>query len=164
MSIIANGPQRFAGRKIGVLVTDGADAALLNALRKAAAAEGAQVELVAPQIGGVVTSDGELIPARQKIDGGPSVLFDAVAILASADGAAGLAADPAAKDFVTDAHHHCKLIAYHPDAEPLLDAAGVLTEVDEGYVALDSRAAPSTFLERCRELRYWDRAKVPATA
>jgi len=67
-------------------------------------------------------------------------------------------------DFVTDAHHHCKLIAYHPDAEPLLDAAGVLTEVDEGYVALDSRASPSTFLERCRELRHWDRAKVPATA
>ena len=78
-------------------------------------------------------------------------------ILASADGAAGLAADPAAKDFVTDAHHHCKLIAYHPDAAPLLDAAGVLAEVDEGYVALDGRSAPSTFLERCRKLRHWDR-------
>jgi len=164
LSIVANGPQRFAGRKIGVLVTDGVDAALLHGLRKAAAAEGALVELVAPQIGGVVTSDGELIPAHQKIDGGPSVLYDAIAILASADGAAALAADAAAKDFVTDAHHHCKFIAYHPEAGVLLDAAGVLTDIDEGYVALDSRSAPSTFLERCRELRHWDRAKVPATA
>ena len=111
-----------------------------------------------------MTSDGELIPAHQKIDGGPSVLYDAVAILASADGAAKLAADPAAKDFVTDAHHHCKLIAYHPDAAPLLDAAGVLGEVDEGYVALENRSAATTFVERCRKLRHWDRTKVLATA
>ena len=122
------------------------------------------VELVAPKIGGVVTSDGELIAAHQKIDGGPSVLYDAVAILVSADGAAKLAADPAAKDFVTDAHAHCKFIAYHPDAAPLLDAAGVLGEVDEGYVALENRSAATTFVERCRKLRHWDRAKVLATA
>jgi catalase len=164
LSIVANGPQRFTGRKIGVLVTDGVDAPLLKGLRKAAAAEGALVELVAPQIGGVVTSDGELIPAHQKIDGGPSVLYDAIAILSSADGAARLAADPAAKDFVTDAHHHCKFIAYHPDAAPLLDAAGLLAEVDEGYIALDSRSAPATFVERCRRLRHWDRTKVLASA
>jgi catalase len=164
LSIVANGPERFAGRKIGVLVTDGVDAALLTSLRKAAAAEGALVELVAPQIGGVVTSDGELIPAHQKVDGGPSVLYDAVAILASAEGAACLATDPAAKDFVTDAHHHCKLIAYHPDAAPLLEAAGVLNELDDGYLALETSSAPATFLERCRSLRQWDRTKVVVSA
>jgi catalase len=122
------------------------------------------IELVAPRIGGVVTSDGELIPAHQKVDGGPSVLYDAVAILASAEGAAGLATDPAAKDFVTDAHQHCKLIAYQPDAAPLLDAAGVLNELDDGYLALETSSAPSAFLERCRGLRQWDRTKVVVTA
>ena len=60
LSIVLNGPDSFAGRKIGALVTDGTDAALLAALREAATAEGALVELVAPQIGGVVTSDGQL--------------------------------------------------------------------------------------------------------
>ena len=84
LSIVANGPDSFAGRKIGALITDGTDAALLASLREAATAEGALVELVAPQIGGVVTSDGELVPAHQKIDGGPSVLYDAVVILATA--------------------------------------------------------------------------------
>ncbi len=54
LSILRNGPSSFAGRKLGVLVTDGSDAALLQALRKAATAEGAMVELVAPQVGGVV--------------------------------------------------------------------------------------------------------------
>ena len=52
------------------------------------------------------------------------MLYDAVAILASAEGAAALAADPAAKDFVTDAHAHGKFIAYDPAAVPLLEAAG----------------------------------------
>ena len=88
---MANGPETFAGRKFGVLVTDGTDAVLLEALRKAADAEGALVELIAPWIGGVSTSDGTLVPAHQHVAGGPSVLYDAVVILASAEGAAAAA-------------------------------------------------------------------------
>lgn len=157
LSIVENGPDSFAGRKFGVLVTDGTDGPLLKAFRKAASAEGALVELIAPQIGGIVIGDGELIPAHQKVEGGPSVLYDAVVILASADGAAVLAANPAAKDFVSDAHAHCKFIAYHPDAQALLDAAGVTAEMDEGYVALDRRQAIAGFIEQCRNVRLWSR-------
>jgi catalase len=157
LSIIANGPPSFAGRKIGVLMTDGTDAALLTALRKAATAEGALVELVAPHIGGAVLSNGTLLPAHQKIDGGPSVLYDAVAILASAEGAALLSADATTRDFITDAHAHCKFVAYAPSSLPLLAAAGVADELDEGYVALDKKASVATFLESCRQVRYWAR-------
>ena len=39
------------------------------------------------------------------------MLFDAVAVLVSEEGAALLARDAAAKDFVTDAFGHCKFIA-----------------------------------------------------
>ena len=50
LSILANGPDSFAGRKLGILVTDGADTAKL-----ASAAEEAKVnvELVAPAVGGI---------------------------------------------------------------------------------------------------------------
>ena len=157
LSIVRNGPDRFAGRKIGVLVSDGTDAALLGALRDAATAEGAMVELVAPQVGGVVTSDGELVPAHQKIDGGPSVLYDAVAVLVSAEGASLLADDATAKDFVSDAHAHSKFIGYVPAAQPLLDAAGVGGLIDDGWVSLDGAAAVDPFLERCRAVRFWER-------
>jgi catalase len=157
LSIVANGPASFEGRKIGVLVTDGTDAVLLGALRDAATAEGTLVELVAPKIGGAVLSDGTLLPAHQKIDGGPSVLYDAVAILASREGAALLANDATARDFVTDAHAHAKYIAYHPDAVPLLEAAGVWSLADEGYVELAGRGAVASFIERCRSLRLWTR-------
>jgi hypothetical protein len=61
------------------LVADGSDAALIAGLQAAAEQEGATVELVAPAIGGVETSDGKRIEADQQIDGGPSVLYDAVA-------------------------------------------------------------------------------------
>jgi catalase len=84
LSIIRNGPKDFKGRKVGALVTDGVDARLLTALREAVEAEGAMLELVAPMVGGVTATDGTLIPVQQKINGGPSVLYDAVAVLPSA--------------------------------------------------------------------------------
>ena len=40
LSIIENGPKRFEGRKLGILVSDGADAALLKALQTAMEKEG----------------------------------------------------------------------------------------------------------------------------
>ena len=81
LSIIQNGPQSFAGRKVGALVTDGVDAGILEALRNALKAEGAMLKLVAPEVGGVKDSAGAWHDADEKVEGGPSVLFDAVAIL-----------------------------------------------------------------------------------
>ena len=53
LSILANGPDSFAGRKLGILVTDGADAAKLAELTAAAEEAKVNVELVAPAVGGV---------------------------------------------------------------------------------------------------------------
>ncbi len=86
LSILKNPPASFTGRKIGVLVTEGTDAKLLAGIEAAAAAEGASVELIAPTVSGVTLSDGTMKPAHHKIDGGPSVLFDAVAVLPSDEG------------------------------------------------------------------------------
>ncbi|MBV8096150.1 MAG: catalase [Acetobacteraceae bacterium] len=156
LSIIRNGPKTFAGRKIGVLVTDGVDAGLLSALREAAQAEGTMVELVAPKVGGVTTSDGTRIPAQQKVNGGPSVLYDAVAVLPSQEGAALLAREATAKDFVSDAYAHAKFIAYVDAATPLFEKAGV-TEPNGGFVRLQSPRDARSFIEACRELRFWER-------
>ena len=84
LSIVEKGPQRFEGRKLGILVTDGADADLIKALKSALAKAGATFEIIAPQITGVKASDGSWVEADQMIDGGPSVLYDAVALLPAA--------------------------------------------------------------------------------
>ncbi|HEY3870424.1 MAG TPA: catalase [Actinocrinis sp.] len=162
LSIIERGPGSFAGRKIGVLITNGAGAEALAALRAAAAAEQATVEIVAPAVGGVDASDGTRVRAKQQIDGAPSVLYDAVVILASPGGARALGARPAARDFVTDAVAHCKFIGYTSGASVLFEAAGLPADpsgVDEGFVSLDDYP-PAEFIARCRQLRHWDRQRA----
>ena len=156
LSILANGPDSFAGRKIGILVTNGVEAAKLEEVKSAAEQAQVNVELVAPAVGGVETSDGNHTSADQKIDGGPSVIYDAVILLASKHGAPALAAQPAVRDFVADAYAHCKFIGYTGDASPLFEAAGLGDLSDDGFVSLDEHSAAG-FISRCAELRFWPR-------
>ncbi|TPN86542.1 catalase [Mesorhizobium sp. CU2] len=157
LSIINNGPDSFKGRKIGVLVSDGADAGLLKAIQKAAKAEGATVEIVAMRVGGAEAADGSWIEAKHMVDGGPSVLFDAVVLLVSEQGAELLAKDAAARDFVSDAFAHLKFIGFVEGAKPLLAIAGVAPDADEGLIGLTADRSARTFLETCRKLRVWAR-------
>jgi catalase len=162
LSILEQGPASFAGRKIGVLVTNGADAGLVAALRSAAADEKANLEIIAPTAGGADASDGSALPGKQ-LDGAPSVLFDAVAIIAAPEGARALAANPAARDFMSDAYAHCKFIGYTSGAAALLEAAGLPSDPapDDGFVSLDDHKA-ADFIARCRLLRFWDRQRATA--
>jgi catalase len=158
LSILANGPDSFAGRKIGVLATDGADAKLLAGLKSAAKKENVTVELVAPAVGGVEASDGKQIGADQQVDGGPSVLYDAVILLTSAKGVLKLVSSPAARDFVTDAYAHCKFIGYVSDAAPLFQATGMDKLIDDGFIEIANGTSDAAgFLTACRQLRYWAR-------
>src|SRR5262249_41760879 len=109
------------------------------------------------------TAAGDLLLADQKIGGGPSVLYDAVVLLPGEETVQQLTTDAAVRDFVADAYAHCKFIGHVPAAEPLLAAAGVQSAVDRGFVALDDEGAPA-FVERCRELRFWDRELLVTTA
>jgi catalase len=157
LSIVKNGPKALAGRVLGVLLTDGADAETLAALRKAVQAEGAMLKLIAPEIGGVKDSAGAWHEAHEKLEGGPSVLFDAVAVLASKDGAAALARLPAARDFVADAVAHRKFLGYSAAVTPLLEKAGVAAAMDEGFLPLNQPAEASAYVAACRKIRFWER-------
>lgn len=160
LSIIENGPDSFEGRKVGVLVSEGTDAALLKKLQSAIETEGATMEVVAPKVGGVEAADGSWIEARHMIDGGPSVLFDAVAVLLSEEGADRLTQEAAARDFVADAFAHLKFIAFVPSAFPLFVKAGVSVDADEGLIPLDGTDGVDAFVQSCRKLRLW--AREPA--
>jgi catalase len=157
LSIVANSPDSFEGRKCGVLVCDGADAELLSALDGALAEEGAMLEVVAPTVGGAVLSDGQTLLADQKVGGGPSVLYDAVVLLTCGDHVGRMAEDPAVHDFVADAFAHCKFIGYAPGAEPLFAAAGIADRLDTAVMSLDDAADVTRFVEQCRALRFWER-------
>lgn len=157
LSIIENGPASFKGRKVGILLTDGTDAAIFAALVKAVDGEAAVYEVIAPKIGGVTLDDGTKVAARHKLDGAPSVLFDAVAILPSEEGAQMLASDAVAKDFVSDAFAHCKFIGHSAAAAELFSEARIPAERDAGFIPLDGAKACKSFIEQCGELRLWTR-------
>jgi catalase len=160
LSILENGPDALAGRKLGVLATDGADAPVLTALREAAEHASVTVEMIAPVVGGVTLSDGSHVPADEKIDGAPSVLYDAVAIITDAEGAARLAELAPVRDFVNDAFAHCKFIGYTEAASSLFDAVGLASKLDDGFVALDGNGSADAFLEASKALRRWEREAV----
>ena len=154
LSIQSNPPGSFKGRCLGLLVSDGTDAAQLTDLMAAAQADGVLIKVIAPKIGGVADSDGTLHAVDERLGGAPSVLFDAVAILPGADL---MANSKAAQDFLSDAYAHCKFIACN-DASAALFAACGLVEVDDmGISVLTDSASASEFLTECKALRYWPR-------
>jgi catalase len=156
LSILKNGPSSFKGRKLGILLTDGIDGKLFEALKAAVKDVGGTVEVIAPTIGGIKTADGKRVPADQKIDGGPSVLYDAVAVMASKDGVEKLKSMHPAKGFAADAFAHAKFIALVGDAADLFHAAGV-DKFDDGVVTLSDTKDCADFVSSCAALRFWDR-------
>lgn len=157
LSIVANGPMAFAGRKLGILVTDGTDGGLFDALVEAVTAAGGVYDVIAPKIGGVTLSTGDALAAKHKIDGGPSVLFDAVAVIPSAEGAQLLAGDAPTRDFVSDAFAHCKFIGLSQGGMTLMSGAGLADKLDAGCIPIDSADDPAVFLAALGPLRVWDR-------
>jgi catalase len=137
LRIIGKYPATLEGRTVGVLTADGADGAILA---------------VAPRVGGVKLKDGKILKVDGQLAGSPSVIFDAVAVVLSQAGCAQLVDEAAAIDFLRDAFGHLKAIGFSPDAQPLLDKAGV--KPDAGVVDLSENAAD--FLEPAR-VRQWAR-------
>jgi catalase len=159
LSLLAKATPTFEGRKVGVLLTDGCDGDLVSELKAAVEAAGGKVEIIAPAIGGVITATGDPIAADHRIDGGPSCLFDAVAILPSDGGGAKLALHAAAVDFLRDAFGHLKVIGYLPAAAPLFVKGGVndaTPDTDPGLIAFPS-ATVKEFVEAASAGRIWAR-------
>ena len=152
LRIVGKYPDTLEGRAVGILVSDGADGAVVDAVRSAAEGAGASVKIVAPKIGGVTLKGGKKLKADGQLAGTPSVLFDAVAVVLSEAGCADLLKESAAVDFVSNAFVHLKAIGHTAEAQPLLDKAGVAP--DAGVVDLadgaDAWLAPA-------KTRQWDR-------
>jgi catalase len=155
LSLIKKAKPTLRGRKVGVLLTDGADDGTLDALRSAVEKEGATLAIVAPKAGGVKTAKGKRVAADHALSSGPSIFFDAVALVVSAKGAELLVREAAAIDWVRDAFGHLKVIGTVEAAGPILAKAAV--EEDAGVVDLAGRGGVKIFIEAARRQRVWER-------
>ncbi len=157
LSILKNSLKSFEGRKVGIIVTDGVEDSYLEELKTQLKKEKCSFEIIAPTVGGVVTKSGKRLPADQKLQGAPSVLYDAVVILSSSEGIKALAQFAAAKQFVTDAFNHLKFIGYTNSMKLLFEKAGIISELDKGCIEFNDLKDINTFLSECRNIRFWER-------
>jgi catalase len=155
LSLLKKAAPTLQGRKLGILVTDGSDPALVEALRAAAKKEGAQLQVVAPKIGGAAGKGGKAIAADHALAAGPSIFFDAVVVAPSAEGAALLLKEAAAIDWIRDAYGHLKVIGHSAAAAPLLQKAGV--EPDAGIIELGTPKSIAAFIAAAKKARVWER-------
>ena len=157
LSILANAKETFEGRKLGLLLGDGADAAAVKRLQKGVKKAGGTVEVIAVKIGGATLSDGTLLEATQAVAGAPSVLYDTVVVLAGEDGGQVLADEPAARGFLTDAFTHYKVIGLGGSTDALVDAAGLAGNLDDACLAVGTAAQATAYLARIAGPRQWSR-------
>jgi catalase len=157
LQIIGKMKDTLKGRAIGILIADGSDGALVKKIKKAAIEAGAAVKIVAPKVGGAKVAGGSIMSADGQLAGTPSVLFDAVAIVLSHEGAKALSLESAAIDFVRDAFGHLKAIAADQGAKALLKTANIRDDV--GVVSANDENA---FIAAAKT-RQWRREKSVRT-
>jgi catalase len=149
-------PPSIKGRKIAILVGDGADAAEVQAALAALAKAGLVPETIGPTAG-IVAISGKPIKVNRAAPNAPSVVYDAV-MVPSGIGAT-LAAMPLAKRFLHEAYRHGKPIAVAPDAEALLDASDV-PPAAEGIVIGQGSELLTEFVRNIGQHRFPRRVSV----
>ncbi len=153
LQLIGKMKDTLMGRAIGILIADGSNGAAIKKIKKAATDAGASVKIIAPKVGGAKLADGSMLAADGQLAGTPSVLFDAVALVLSDEGAKALSTEGAAIDFVRDTFGHLKAIAVDKGGHALLKAANV--RQDAGIVDSSDTEA---FIAAAKT-RQWDREK-----
>jgi len=125
LQIIGKMKATLMGRAIGILIADGSDGAVIKKIRKTATDAGTSVKIVALKVGDAKLADGTILAVDGQLAGTPSVLFDAVAVILSDEGAKALSMESAAIDFVRDAFGHLKAISVDQGGQTLLRIANV---------------------------------------
>src|SRR5271156_3993546 len=142
------------GRKVGLLLGAGFDDKLKRDLVNQIESEGAKVAVVAAKIQGETDAEGKAHAADMALRASPSVLFDAVAILAGPDGDKSFAGDPNAEAFLMDATRHCKAGGFS-GIPSLSRKAGLKKE--KGLLDITEKAGLKSFIAAGRTGRFWER-------
>jgi catalase len=110
----------IVGRKVAILVADGADAEQVKAIKASLEAEKASASVIGKTKTPVKGAKGKSITVDQPAPNAPSIMFDGVFV---PDGTASLAANPLALSFLADHYAHGKPIAVMGDGLRVLKTA-----------------------------------------
>ncbi|MEP6749447.1 MAG: catalase [Bacteroidota bacterium] len=163
-------------RKVAILAADGVNEKTLNAMKETLLAEGAVVEVIAPDFHTITSMNGVAVPVDKSLHVTASVLYDAVYVPGGANSVASLESDPDAVHFLNQAFRHCKPIAADTDAMQVLAATYFYKKLPETYndetvlregivIGEDAETLGRQFILAMKQHRFWLREKprkVPA--
>jgi catalase len=125
-------------RQVSILAADGVDASELKVMRNALSAEKAIIAIVAPRVGMLKTSAGEMIRINGSLQTTATVLFDAVYVPGG---------QASVHRFIHEAFMHCKAIAATSD--------GVVTSTQNA-----DESVPQKFIDAIGQHRFWSGEKT----
>ncbi|MET0382893.1 MAG: catalase [Burkholderiaceae bacterium] len=164
LSLFAHpGDGLVTGRRIALLVADGADGAAMRAVYDQLIDAGACPRFVGARLGSVKGAGGGPIDIEATLETMPSPMWDALVVDASADG---LAKADAAVDFVKQQFLHCKAILAVGAVPALLAAVGIDDDAraDGGFIEVGADgalpAALDAFMKAVGLHRHYERETV----
>jgi catalase len=122
----------ITARRVAILVADGIEDGVLQALAERLTSEGAVPRFVGPRLGSVTTVPKGTLEVDVPIHAAPAVLFDAVVIPSGAGATDRLVADGRVLEFVKDQYRHCKPLFSLDGERTLLAKAGIPTALPDG--------------------------------
>ena len=158
------GDGSVAGRRIALLVADGANAKALQAVYDALIDAGAAPRYLGAKLGQVKAAGGASIEIEATLETMPSPMWDAVVIDASADA---LAQVGPAVEFVKEQFRHCKTLLVAGPVPALLAAAGIDAPADSGFIdatanGLPAKVATEAFIKAVGRHKHYEREKDPS--
>ena len=158
------GDGAIAGRRIALLVADGANAKASQAIYDALVDAGAAPRYLGAKLGKVQATGGASIEIEATLETMPSPMWDAVVIDASADA---LAKVGPAVEFVKEQFRHCKTLLVTGPVPALLAAAGIVAPEDPGFIdatanGLPAKAATEAFVKAVGRHKHYEREKDPS--
>jgi catalase len=156
------------GRRVAVLVADGVDVSALEAVKLALGNAGIVPRWVATRLGQVMSTDGQRVEVETSLEAMPSVLWDAVVVLAAHSTLFAERVNGQFVEFLKDQYRHCKpmlLIGWSADQLADLGLPATLPDgqTDPGLrvtSALED-AALDDFIDAVAQHRHFERETDP---
>ena len=152
-SRLSQAAKNFSGRRVGILIEDGANALILKQLLAEIENEKASYTLIGCYGGEIMLNNHETVALHTQILGSPSALFDSIAIFLSDSELL----HPKMYEFIWDAYFHCKYIGYVPSFATGFKRMFHIIKPDAGFIELDRQETVTQFILMCRDLRFWQR-------
>ncbi|KAK2954650.1 putative Catalase HPII [Blattamonas nauphoetae] len=162
LSLYSSGDVPIAGRRVNVIVSDGACADSLKTVEEALKKEHITADIIAPRVGTIHTSSGTTT-ASDSICGRPSVLADAVVFIGGDQSTKTLKVNGDAKHQLMEGFKHLKPVCFVGNAVEILDETDLKGKRDEGLIVGDAATVVEQLINVMKKHRVWDRTPLVKT-